>query len=133
MKPMTPLGNAFRVFATTPCRGLSLSRWMTESQDTASDVGNPSRRWKKPIFGVGSWILPCVAWLVAYPIVRAATVAGRARGDWLPGLYEVIASFLVISLCAFACGVIAILRHGRFRWLGLPPLLAGLCGLIYFS
>ena len=63
----------------------------------------------------------------------AVPVAGRARGDWLPGLRELIASFLVVSLCAFACGVIAILRHERFRWLGLPPLLAGLCGLIYFS
>jgi hypothetical protein len=26
MKPTAPLGNAFSVFATTPCRGLSLSR-----------------------------------------------------------------------------------------------------------
>jgi hypothetical protein len=106
---------------------------MTESQDAASDVANRPRRQKKPIFGVASWILPCVAWLVAYPIVRAATAADRARGDWLPGLRELIASFLVISLCAFSCGVIAILRRERFRWLGLPPLLAGLCGLIYFS
>ena len=70
--------------------------------------------------------------LVAYFIVRAATAAGRARGDWLPGLHEVIASILVIALCAFACGVIAILRNERYRWLGLPPLLAGLCALIYF-
>src|SRR5438270_1384486 len=106
---------------------------MTESQDAASDVANRSRRRKKPIFGVGSWILPCVAWLVAYPIVKAATATDRAHGDWLPGLRELIASFLVVSLCAFACGVIAILRHERFRWLGLPPLLAGLCGLVYFS
>jgi hypothetical protein len=106
---------------------------MTGSQDTASDVANRPRRWKKPIFGVASWILPCVAWLVAYFIVRAATAAGRARGDWLPGLYEVIASIFVIALCAFACGVIAILRRERYRWLGLPPLLAGLCALIYFS
>jgi hypothetical protein len=104
-----------------------------ESQDAASDVANRPRRQKKPIFGVASWILPCVAWLGAYPIVRAAAAADRARGDWLPGLRELIASFLVISLCAFSCGVIAILRHERFRWLGLSPLLAGLCGLIYFS
>lgn len=68
---------------------------MTEAQDTASDVANRPRRRKKPIFGVGSWILPCVAWLVAYPIVRAAVATDRARGDWLPGLHELIASFLV--------------------------------------
>ena len=106
---------------------------MTNAQGTAADVANRLRSRKKPIFGVGSWILPCVAWLVAYPIVRAAVAADRARGDWLPGLHELITSFLVVSLCAFACGVIAILRHERFRWLGLLPLLAGLCGLIYFS
>ena len=72
-----------------------------------------------------------MAWLVAYFIVRAATAADRARGDWLPGLYEAIASIFVIALCAFACGIIAILRHERYRWLGLFPLLAGLCALIY--
>src|SRR4029077_6895049 len=106
---------------------------MTESLDASSDVANRPHRRKKPIFGVGSWILPCVAWLVAYPIVRAAVATDRPRGGLLPGLHELIALFLVISLCAFACGGIAILRHERFRWLGLPPLLAGLCGLIYFS
>jgi len=80
------------------------------------------------------WLLDSsVPWLVAYPIVRAVVARDRARGDWLPGLRELIGSFLVVSLCAFACGVIAILRHERFRWLGLAPLLAGLCGLIYFS
>ena len=105
---------------------------MTKSQDSATDVANRPRSRKKPIFGVASWILPCVAWLVAYFIVRAATAAGRARGDWLPGLRELIASIFVIALCAFACGVIAILRCERYRWLGLPPLLAGLCALIYF-
>jgi len=74
-----------------------------------------------------------VACLVAYFIVRAATVAGRARGEWFPGLDQAIASIFVIALCAFACGLIAILRHERYRWLGLPPLLAGLCDVIYFS
>src|ERR1700676_707809 len=106
---------------------------MTNSQGPATDIANRLRSWKKPIFGVASWILPCVAWLIACFIVRAATAAGRARGEWLPGLDEGIASIFVISLCAFACGVIAILRHERYRWIGLPPLLAGLCALIYFS
>ena len=106
---------------------------MTKSQDPATDVANRPRSRKKPIFGVASWILPCVVGLVAYFIVRAAAAAGRARGDWLPGLHEAIASILVIALCAFACGVIAILRHERYRWLGLPPLLAGLWALIHFS
>jgi hypothetical protein len=105
---------------------------MTKSQDSATDVANRPRSPKKPIFGIASWILPCVAWLVAYFIVKAATAADRARGDWLPGLDQLITSIFVISLCAFACGVIAILRHERYRWLGLPPLLAGLCALIYF-
>ena len=73
-----------------------------------------------------------MAWLVANFIVRAAAAADRARGDWLPGLHQVIVSILVIALCAFACGVIAILRHERYRWLGLFPLLAGLCALIWF-
>ena len=76
--------------------------------------------------------LPGVVLLVSNFIVRAATAADRARGDWLPGLHEIIVSILVIALCAFACGVIAILRHERYRWLGLPPLLAGLCALIWF-
>jgi hypothetical protein len=106
---------------------------MTNSQDSATDVANRLHSRKKPIFGVASWILPGVAWLVANFIVRAAAAADRARGDWLPGLHEAIASIFVIALCAFACGVIAILRHERYRWLGLPPLLAGLCALIYFS
>jgi hypothetical protein len=106
---------------------------MTKSQCPATDVANRLRSRKKPIFGVASWILPCVAWLVAYFIVRADTAADRARGEWLPGLDQAIASIFVISLCAFACGVIAILRHERYRWLGLPPLLAGLYALIYFS
>ena len=105
---------------------------MTNSQGPATDVANRLRTWKKPVFGVASWILPCMAWLIAYFIVRAATAADRARGDWLPGLYEAVASIFVISLCAFTCGVIAVLRHERYRWLGLPPLLAGLCALIYF-
>jgi hypothetical protein len=105
---------------------------MTKSQDSATDVANRLHSRKKPIFGVASWILPCVAWLIANFIVRAATAAQRARGDWLPGLYEVIVSIFVIALCAFACGVIAILRRERYRWLGLPPLLAGLCALIWF-
>src|SRR5882757_1816665 len=104
---------------------------MTNSQDSASDGANRPRSRKKPIFGVASWILPCVAWLVADFIVRAAAAADRARGDWLPGLHQAIASIFVIALCAFACGVIAILRHERYRWLGLFPLLAGLCALIY--
>ena len=106
---------------------------MTKSQGPTTDVANRPRSRKKPIFGVASWILPCGAWLVAYFIVRAATAAGRARGEWLPGLDAGSASIFVISLCAFACGVIAILRHERYRWLGVPPLLAGLCALIYFS
>lgn len=106
---------------------------MTNSWGPAIDVANRLRSRKKPIFGVASWILPGVAWLITYFIVRAATVAGRARGEWLPGLNEAIASIFVISLCAFACGVSAILRRERYRWLGLPPLLAGLCALIYFS
>lgn len=105
---------------------------MTKSQDSATDVASRPRSRKKPIFGVASWILPGVAWFVATFIVRAATAAERARGDWLPGLYQAIASIFVIALCAFACGLIAILRHERYRWLGLPPLLAGLCALIYF-
>ena len=106
---------------------------MTKSQGHATEVANRLRSQKKPIFAVASWILPCVVWLVAYFIVRAATAAGRARGEWLPGLDQAIASIFVVSLCAFACGVIAIFRHERYRWLGLPPLLAGLCALIYFS
>ena len=106
---------------------------MTKSQDSATDVANRQHTRKKPIFGVASWVLPGVAWLVAYPIVRAAAAADRARGDWLPGLHEAIASILVIALCAFACGVIAILRRERYRWLGFLPLLAGLCALIHFS
>jgi len=106
---------------------------MTNSPDSATDVANRLRSRKKPIFGVASWILPGLAWLVANVIVRADAAAARARGDWLPGLHEAIVSICVIALCAFACGVIAILRHERYRWLGLPPLLAGLCGLIYFS
>ena len=104
---------------------------MTKSPDSASDVANRPRSRKKPIFGVASWILPGVAWLVAYPMVKTARWQ-TARGDW-PGLHEAIASIFVIALCAFACGVIAILRRERYRWLGLPPLLAGLCALIYFS
>jgi hypothetical protein len=106
---------------------------MTNSQGPATGVANRLRSRKKPIFGVASWILPCVALLVAYFTVIAATAADRARGDWLPGLDEAVASIFVISLCPFACGVIAILRRERYRWLGLPPLLAGLCALIYFS
>ena len=106
---------------------------MTKSQDSAADVANRPRSRKKPIFGVASWILPGLAWLVANFLVRAAAAAARARGDWLPGLHEAIASIFVIALCAFGCGVIAILRHERYRWLGLPPLIAGLCALIYFS
>ena len=31
MKPTAPLRNKFSVFATTPCRGSSLSRWAAES------------------------------------------------------------------------------------------------------
>lgn len=106
---------------------------MTEPQDAATNLANrpPSR--KKPIFGVASWILPFVAWLVADPIVRAAAAAERARGDWLPGLSQAIAALFVISLCAFVGGAIAILRRERCRWLGLFPLLAGLAALIYFS
>src|SRR3954468_5094284 len=100
---------------------------MTKSQDSATDVAKRPRSGKKPIFGVASWILPCVVWSLANFIVRAAAAAQRARGDWLPGLYEAIASICVIALCAFACGVIAILRRERYRWLGLPPFLAGLC------
>src|SRR5205085_2457457 len=106
---------------------------MMKSQDSATNVANRPRSWKKPIFGVASWIVPCVASLVAYFIVKAATAADRARGDWLPGLHELVVSVLVIALCAFACGVIAILRHERYRWLGLLPFLAGLCALIWFS
>jgi hypothetical protein len=74
-----------------------------------------------------------VAWFVANFIVKAATAADRARGDWLPGLHEAIVSIFVIALWAFGCGAIAIFRRERYRWLGLPPLVAGLCALIYFS
>ena len=109
------------------------TREMTKSQDSATDVANRLRSRKKPIFGVASWILPGAAWLVANFIVSAATAAGRARGEWLPGLHQAIASIFAIALCTFACGVIAILRHERYRWLGLPPLLVGLCALIYLS
>ena len=34
IKPTTPLRNAFSVFATTPCRGLSLSRWSARAKVT---------------------------------------------------------------------------------------------------
>jgi hypothetical protein len=98
---------------------------------TATDVASGSRRRRKPIFGIAAWVLPLAVGLVANFIVKAATAAQRARGDWLPGLHEAIVSILVIALCAFACGVIAIVRHERYRWLGLPPLLAGLTALIW--
>src|SRR5881394_3732318 len=106
---------------------------MTKSQNSATDAASRPRSGKKPVFGVASWVLPLVVGLVANFIVKAATAAERARGDWLPGLHEAIASMFVIALCAFACGVIAIGRHERYRWLGLLPLLAGLCALIYLS
>src|SRR5436190_12483067 len=106
---------------------------MTKSYDSANDVANRPCSRRKPIFVVASWILPCLAWLVAYFICHAAAAAGRARGDWLPGLHEAIASSFIIPLCALACGLVAILRGERYRWLGFPPLLAGLCGLIYSS
>jgi hypothetical protein len=37
MKPTAPPRTAFRVFATTPCRGLSLSRW-TLNLDTSREI-----------------------------------------------------------------------------------------------
>jgi hypothetical protein len=76
---------------------------MTKSQESATEVANRTRSGKKPIFGVASWILPGVAWLVANFVVGAATAAGRARGEWLAGLHEAIAGIFVIALCAFAC------------------------------
>lgn len=106
---------------------------MTNSHDPATDAAIRLRSGKWPIFGVASWILPGVVWLVADFVVRAATAAGRAHGEWLPGLNQAIASIFVIALCAFACGLVGILRHERYRWLRLPPLLPGLGVLVYFS
>jgi hypothetical protein len=106
---------------------------MTKSHESANDVADRPCNQRKPIFVVASWVLPCLAWLVANFIVRAAAAADRARGDWLPGLHEAIASSFIIPLCALGCGLVAILRGERYRWLGVPPLLAGLGGLIYVS
>jgi hypothetical protein len=84
---------------------------------------------KRPIFGVASWLLPAAGSLIAYFVINAA----RARGGFLPGLFEVFASALAITFCAFICGLTAVLRHERFRWLGIIPLLAGLCGFAFYS
>jgi hypothetical protein len=85
--------------------------------------------YKRPVFVVASWLLPSMAWLVAYFAVSAA----KSKGGFMPGLGEAVASAFIVALSAFACGLIAVLRRERYRWLGLFPLLAGLCALIYFS
>ena len=82
---------------------------------------------RKPIFGIASWCVPAFGSLVAYFVVKAA----EAHGGLLDGLIPFIFSILILSFCAFAFGLVALLRRERFRWLGLAPFLLGLSLLTY--
>src|SRR5713226_7429977 len=64
MKPTAPLREKFSVFATTPCRGLSLSRWVLRSVTVIIVI-------------VIALIAAVVVFLVTRPVVptRSATVA----------------------------------------------------------
>ena len=86
---------------------------------------------KPPTFTAASWLLPALGALITWA-VYAYAVAHRSGGDWFPGLLEAIIGTGVIALCAFGCGLTAILRRERRRWLALPPFLAGLGAILYF-
>lgn len=88
---------------------------------------------KGPIFVVASWLLPCVVWLIAAFVMTLAKAAGKLSGGFISGLTEAIVSLSIVAFCAFSCGLAAILRRERYRWLAFPPLLAGLCILILIS
>ena len=50
----------------------------------------------------------------------------------LPGLGQLLIGIIVTALCALACGLTALFRRERLRWLAVPPFLAGLGALLYF-
>jgi hypothetical protein len=62
-----------------------------------------------------------------------AEAAGRARNQWLPGLGELIFGIIIVALSAFACGLTALLREERHRWLAVLPFLAGLAFFLYLG
>lgn len=84
-----------------------------------------------PIFVIASWLLPVVGALITTAIYSNA-VAHRSGGDWLPGIGEALIGIFVIGVCAFGCGLTAILRRERNRWLAVLPFLAGLVTILYY-
>ena len=88
---------------------------------------------RPPVFTIASWIAPVVLGLATFGVVHMAEVAGRARSQWLPGLFELIVGIFVVALSAFACGLAALLRRERHRWLAILPFLAGLGFFLYLG
>ena len=88
---------------------------------------------RPPVFTVASWIAPAVCALLTFLAVNMAQAAGRARGRWLSGLTELIIGIFVVAFFSFACGLAALLRRERHRWMAVLPFVAGLGFFLYFA
>ncbi len=86
---------------------------------------------RRPVFTAAAWLLPVLCALITWA-VYAYAVAHRSGGDWFPGLGQLLIGTIVTALCAFACGLTALLRRERLRWFALPPFLAGLAAILWF-
>jgi hypothetical protein len=86
---------------------------------------------RPPVFTIASWVAPLVLSLIMLVVVHFVEAAGRARSEWLPGLMELIVGMVAMALAAFGCGLTALLRRERHRWLAVLPFLAGLGTLLY--
>lgn len=88
---------------------------------------------RPPIFAIASWIAPTVLALLTLGIAHMAKVAGQARGQWLPGLGVLLIGIIVVAFSAFACGLAALLRGERHRWVAILPFLVGLGFFLYLG
>ena len=86
---------------------------------------------RPPVFTVASWIAPALCTALTFLAVNMAQSAGRARGRWLSGLTELIVGIFVVAFFAFACGLMALLRRERHRWLAVLPFAVGLGVFLY--
>ncbi len=92
----------------------------------------PSHIRRAPVFSAASWLAPILGALITWGLYAHA-VAHRNPGEWLPGIGELVIGTIAIALCAFGCGLTALLRRERHRWVAVPPFVAGLGAILYFA
>jgi hypothetical protein len=87
---------------------------------------------RRPSCTIAAWVVMVVGLLITFGVYQWA-VAHRSGGDWLPGIGEALLGIAATAVLCVGTGLAALLRRERRAWAVLPPFLAGLMTILYFT